>query len=151
MKPLIAAAVLAGSSLGLASAAPDPLQAHRGALTYVDFWASWCTPCAESFPWLNAMHAKYAAQGLRVVGVGVDTQAAKAERFLQVHPAQFAIVRDPEGQLAEQFAVEGMPYSVLLDAEGKVIHRHAGFRAEDAAQYESAIQAALAANGVKKK
>ncbi len=146
-KPL-GAVLLSLCMVGAASAAPDAsemLKPYRGGVTYVDFWASWCTPCAESFPWLNTMHTRYAQQGLRIVGVGVDTTAAKGDRFLKAHPAQFSILRDPEGRLAEHFKAEGMPYSVLLDAEGRVIHRHTGYRAGEAAEYEKAIQAALAA------
>ena len=89
------------------------------------------------------MQAKYGARGLRIVGVGVDTQTAKGDRFLQQHPAQIAIVRDPQGTLAQHYAVEGMPYAVLIDAQGHVLHRHTGFRATETAEYERAIEAAL--------
>lgn len=132
-------------ALQAAPDAADALEPHRGTVTYVDFWASWCAPCAESFPWLNQMQARYGAQGLRIVGVGLDNAPVKGDRFLKMHPPGFAIVRDPEGRLAERYGVEGMPYSVLLDAQGRVIHRHVGFRADARAQYEHAIQAALAA------
>lgn len=121
----------------------DGLAAYRGKVTYVDFWASWCTPCAESFPWLNRMQEKYAKQGLQIVGVGLDAQTDKAERFLKVHPARFELLKDPEGKLAEKYGVEGMPYALILDAEGRVLHRHAGYRAAEAAAYESIIQVAL--------
>lgn len=121
------------------------LAAERGRVTYVDFWASWCVPCAEAFPWLNAMQAKYAAQGFKVVAVGLDEQPSRGDRFLQAHPPRFAVVRDPTGLLAERYAVEGMPYAVLLDQNGRVIHRHIGFRAAEAAEYEKAIESALAA------
>ena len=126
---------------------PDLLKAQTGRVTYVDFWASWCAPCAQSFPWLNEMQAKYGARGLRIVGVGVDTQTAKGDRFLQQHPAQIAIVRDPQGALAQHYAVEGMPYAVLLDAQGHVLHRHTGFRVTEVAQYERAIEDALSTQG----
>jgi thiol-disulfide isomerase/thioredoxin len=135
---------------GSATAAANParvLEAARGHVTYVDFWASWCGPCAESFPWLNAMHDKYAAQGLRIVGVGVDTEAGNADRFLLRHPARFDVTADPGGTLAETYGVENMPYAVLLDAEGKVLYRHSGFRAADTADYEQHIRSALAAEG----
>jgi thiol-disulfide isomerase/thioredoxin len=128
-----------------AADASDALLAYRGQVTYVDFWASWCGPCAESFPWLNAMQVKYAKQGLHIVGVGVDTDAANAERFLKQHPPQFPIAADPAGKLAEHYDIKGMPYAVLLDADGNVLHRHAGFRAADTPDYEQHIKAALAA------
>lgn len=154
LKVLISVALwlaLASAASGASpTGAPEALKAYRGFVTYVDFWASWCAPCAESFPWLNAMHAKYAKQGLRIVGVGLDSQAIKSERFLKAHPAQFPILADPEGKLAEHFAVEGMPYAVILDADGKVLHRHSGYRAADATEYEQAIKTALSVKGVNK-
>lgn len=140
---ILAAAVL---SAAVADAAEAPrITPEPGTVTYIDFWASWCAPCAESFPWLNQMQARYAAKGLRIVGVGLDTQDTKAERFLKEHPAQFKILRDVAGSLAEQYGVEGMPYAVLIDANGKVLHRHSGYHPAQADEYEHAIQAALAA------
>ncbi len=140
---------LSGSGTATASST-NAMDAARGHVTYVDFWASWCGPCAESFPWLNAMHDKYAAQGLRIVGVGVDTEAGNAERFLRRHPARFDVAADPNGTLAETYGIENMPYAVLLDAEGKVLYRHSGFRAADTTDYEQHIKAALAADGAKR-
>lgn len=142
---LLATALLLHLAPVRADAVPTPLAAHLGPVTYVDFWASWCAPCAESFPWLNRMHTRYAVQGLRVVGVGLDAEPGKGDRFLKSHPPAFAIVRDPEGALAEHYGVEGMPYAVLLDAQGRVIYRHTGFRRADEQEYEQHIQAALAA------
>ena len=135
-------------SLGLqagaaAASAPDALSRYAGRVIYVDFWASWCGPCAQSFPWLNAMQAKYGPR-LTVVGVNVDTEAKAADAFLKKHPASFDIVRDPDGVLPERYRIEGMPGSVILDGAGHVLHRHAGFRPEDTAEYERAIEQALA-------
>lgn len=143
---VVAAIVLSLTALsaGAADGLPAALSAHAGKVVYLDFWASWCGPCAQSFPWLNAMQARY-GKDLTVVGVNVDTDAAAADRFLQQHPARFAIVRDPDGALPERYRIEGMPSSVILDRDGKVLHRHTGFRAEQAAEYEAAIDAALAA------
>lgn len=145
-----AAMALLAAGIAFSAAAAEPpaaLEAYRGKVTYVDFWASWCGPCAESFPWLNAMHAKYGAQGLQVVGVGVDNREANGDRFLKMHPAQFAILRDAKGEIAQHYAVEGMPYSVLLGPDGQILHRHTGFRASETAEYERAIEAALNAQG----
>src|SRR5262249_22645785 len=52
----------------------------RGKVVYVDFWASWCGPCKQSFPWLNEMQARYRAQGLEVVGINVDTRRPDADK-----------------------------------------------------------------------
>ncbi|MGQ0587051.1 MAG: TlpA family protein disulfide reductase [Gammaproteobacteria bacterium] len=121
---------------------PTTLSAYQGKVVYLDFWASWCGPCAESFPWLNRMHEKYGGE-LVIVGVNVDTDARAADAFLKAHPARFAIVRDPEGELPELYRIEGMPSAVLLGRDGSVLHKHAGFRSARSAEYEAAIRAAL--------
>ena len=71
----------AGETLDLASL--------RGKVVYVDFWASWCTPCRRSFPWMSDMQARYRDAGLVVVGVNVDKRRADAERFLDDVPPAF--------------------------------------------------------------
>lgn len=146
-KLLFSILALAASAAGAAAPAPavappEALAAYKGKVVYVDFWASWCGPCAESFPWLNQMHEKYGAD-LAVVGVNVDTDPKAADKFLQKHPARFDILRDPAGALPEFYRIEGMPSAVLLGPDGRVIHQHSGFRAHETAEYEAAIRAAL--------
>ena len=145
MRLLIAAILMLSTFAARASGPadlPDALAGYKGKLVYLDFWASWCGPCAESFPWLNRMQEKYGAD-LVVVGVNVDTDAAAADKFLRKHPARFDIVRDPAGTLPELYRIEGMPSSVLIGPDGRVLHQHSGFRAHEAAEYEAAIRAAL--------
>lgn len=110
------------------------LDRFRGKVVVVDFWASWCVPCRHSFPWLNAMQAKYADRGLVVIGVNVDREQADAQRFLRDVPAGFEIVYDPTGSLATHYEVPGMPSSYVFDSDGKLVTRHIGFK--DAARTE---------------
>lgn len=119
------------------------LSNYRGKLVYLDFWASWCGPCRQSFPWMNEMQAKYGAQGLQIVGVNVDAKEKDARDFLVEMPASFAIAFDPRGETPRTYRIKGMPTSVLIDAEGKVIFEHAGFNANDKAEVENRIKAAL--------
>ncbi|HFC93033.1 MAG TPA: TlpA family protein disulfide reductase, partial [Leucothrix mucor] len=51
---------------------PIDLTAYKGKVVLVDFWASWCSPCRQSFPWLNKMQQKYEAKGLVIIGANVD-------------------------------------------------------------------------------
>lgn len=134
--------------LGLtASAAPADaldLARFRGKVIVVDFWASWCAPCRHSFPWLNELQAKYAAQGLVIVGVNVDRDRAAAERFLRETPARFDIVYDPKGELAAKYEAPGMPASYIFGRDGELAARHVGFRKAARAQREREIQSILA-------
>lgn len=120
------------------------LQKLKGKVVYVDFWASWCGPCKQSFPWMNEMQAKYGPRGLQIVGVNLDVKTADAEKFLSEVPAQFTVAYDPKGDTAKRYAIKGMPSSVLVSADGKVIKVHAGFREDERKALEDAIVAALA-------
>ena len=115
----------------------------KGKLVYVDFWASWCVPCKQSFPWMNEMQAKYGERGLHVLAINVDAKQADAEKFLAQVPAKFQIAFDPAGQTPKQFAVKAMPTSYLVDGEGRIAYVHAGFRESDQKSIEAAIVAAL--------
>lgn len=123
---------------------PDNLlAAHKGKAIYVDFWASWCGPCKQSFPWMNAMQDKYSAKGFQIIAVNVDAKRADADRFLAKTPATFLIAYDPAGDSAKRYAVKAMPTSLLIDKSGRVTYIHAGFRDEDRADLEAKINDAL--------
>jgi thiol-disulfide isomerase/thioredoxin len=140
--PVIAALLLAAT---VARAAPPAaLQPVEGRVVWVDFWASWCVPCRRSFPWLNAMQRKHGGAGLQIIGVNLDKDRALADAFLAEIPAEFSLRFDPAGALAKQFGVQAMPSSFLIDGDGNVLASHFGFKTAEAADYERAIEVALA-------
>lgn len=144
IRRMLAALVLALSILpSLSNAGALDVAQYKGKVVYVDFWASWCVPCRKSFPWLNEMAKKH-ADDLVVVGVNVDNERAAAMKFLEKYPAHFPLVFDPEGKVAAEYHLEGMPSAVILDRNGKVVHRHVGFREEKLAEYEKFITDAAA-------
>jgi thiol-disulfide isomerase/thioredoxin len=120
------------------------LSAYRGKVVYVDFWASWCAPCKQSFPWLGNLVHEYASRDFLVIGVNVDKDRGRAERFLSETPADFAIVYDPKGDLATAYKVAGMPSAVLIDRTGHVRFQHAGFSEKQKGLYEEQLQTLLA-------
>lgn len=116
---------------------------YQGNVVYLDFWASWCGPCVKSFPWMQSMHEKYASQGLKIVAVTVDESAADVEAFLKKYPVDFEIVHDPEGKLAAEYGLVGMPSSFIFDQQGRQLSRHVSFNNGKAVQYETEITKAL--------
>jgi cytochrome c biogenesis protein CcmG, thiol:disulfide interchange protein DsbE len=130
------APVYAASSLDLTSLA--------GRVVYLDFWASWCGPCRQSFPWMETLKSTYGAQGLEIITVNLDGDRADADKFLkQFHPT-FDVRFDPKGELAEFYKVQGMPSSVLIDRHGVTRFTHVGFRPVDGPVYESQVRQLLA-------
>jgi cytochrome c biogenesis protein CcmG/thiol:disulfide interchange protein DsbE len=120
------------------------LSAYRGKVVYVDFWASWCGPCRESFPWLDELVREYQSKDFVVIGVNVDKDRDRAERFLSENPADFPIVYDPRGDLASAYKVAGMPSAILIDRAGHIRFQHAGFSAKQKGLYEQQLQTLLA-------
>lgn len=149
--------ILCAAGRGYAAQAPEfavatpsstlTLAAWRGQVVYVDFWASWCGPCAQSFPWMNTLHQRYSPQGLRIVAINLDKQRHAADNFLRQRPAQFMIGFDPAGTVAQTYQVRGMPASYLIDRKGVIRLVHEGFFSKDTAALEREIQKLLAEQG----
>ena len=141
--------LLLASSFATPAIAKDKLNLdqYQGEVVYVDFWASWCTPCKQSFPWMNQMHKKYHDLGLNIIAVNLDEDPASADKFLSKHPASFKTIKDPEGNLAEQYQVQGMPTALLFDKTGKLVDQHIGFNPKKVNQYETVLRKALATQG----
>ena len=138
----VAVSGLAPQAAQLPAAASTPaldLARFRGQVIVVDFWASWCKPCRQSIPWLNDLRARYGARGLVIIGVNVDAERADAEKFQRDVPIGFDVLYDPQGRLAEQFGVQGMPSSFVFGRDGKLAHTLLGFRETRRAEHETEI------------
>lgn len=145
VKYVIAALLLAWAGVTAAAVEEGELQLeqYRGKVVIVDFWASWCVPCRRSFPWMNAMQAKYEDQGLVVVAVNVDRDRSAADAFLAAVPADFRIHYDNDATVAAAFGVEAMPSSYVIGRNGEILARHLGFKVKKQDEYEAILVAAL--------
>ena len=119
------------------------LEKLKGKVVYLDFWASWCTPCRKSFPWMKEMQSKYKDKGLVVVAVNLDKSKDKAGEFLGNFDYDFVIAYDPEGKTAESYKVMGMPSSYVIDRNGQLQMTHIGFRESDTDKLETTIRELL--------
>lgn len=118
---------------------PTALKQYAGKVVYVDFWASWCAPCRTSFPLLNKLHEKLKGQGFEVLAINLDEDKANAEKFLKEFPVGFTVLRDAKGEWADQFVVESMPTSFIIDKKGVVQNIHHGFASDDIKELEAKI------------
>ncbi len=119
------------------------LPALKGKVVYLDFWASWCVPCRQSFPWMADLERSLGKEGLVVVAVNLDQMRNDADQFLAEFKPPFRVAFDPQGGMAERFHVRGMPTSVLIGRDGQPKLVHQGFRIKDRESLEQQIRAAL--------
>jgi thiol-disulfide isomerase/thioredoxin len=129
----------------LAGAVPAPagIDALVGKVVWVDFWASWCTSCAESFPFLDALDADLRDRGLVVLGINLDRDPADAREFLARHPAGFLQASDAGGRCPRAFGVAGMPSSYVIDRDGVIRLELRGFRPGEAREARGVVEALL--------
>jgi thiol-disulfide isomerase/thioredoxin len=129
------------SSFKLEGNLPDTGKAK---VVMVDFWASWCEPCKQSFPVMEDLHRRYGKDGLVIIAVNVDENRADMEAFLKKNAVTFALLRDANQKLVERAGVATMPTSFLIDKDGRVRFLHNGFRgAETKKKYDEEIQSLL--------
>jgi cytochrome c biogenesis protein CcmG, thiol:disulfide interchange protein DsbE len=89
----------------------------RGAPVVINFWASWCDPCNQEAPDLEATWKQYQARGVRVVGVDYEDQPADAQAFVSKYGITYPSVVDRGGELATAFGVRGVPETFFIDAQ----------------------------------
>ncbi|MCL4206936.1 MAG: redoxin family protein [Pirellulaceae bacterium] len=119
---------LAGNTLDGKQAS---LAAYRGKTVLIHYWATWCEPCKQDLEILKQIQAKYAAQGLALIGVNLDSDRALAVQFLRSQPLPWPQLYEPGGldsRFATEMGILTLPTMILVDNEGKVINRsiHAG-------------------------
>jgi thiol-disulfide isomerase/thioredoxin len=108
---------------------PLDMGAFRGQRLLVNFWATWCPPCVEELPMLNAFHSAHGASGWRVLGLAVD-QPKAVQTFMQRLPLNFPVgmagFNGVELSRALGNPNGGLPFTVVFDAAGLVRHRKVG-------------------------
>lgn len=103
----------------------------NGRNVYLDFWASWCGPCKQSFPFMNGLKKQFEAKGVTIVAVSVDKEIKEAQSFAKENGAEFLTVSDKDGACAKELALKGMPSSYIIGKNGEVLFTHSGFRPSD--------------------
>jgi thiol-disulfide isomerase/thioredoxin len=113
------------------------VKSYRGRVLLLDVWASWCGPCKQELPMLDAMARRLKGQGIEVLAVSVDQERANVDKFLKGHGHwSLTIAHDPAGAIAERLQPDKMPTSYVIDRSGIVRYVNAGFVPDDAAVIE---------------
>ncbi|HET7065943.1 MAG TPA: TlpA disulfide reductase family protein [Rudaea sp.] len=120
------------------------LESQRGKVVLLDFWASWCGPCRQSFPLYEKLHGELPAQDFTLLAINLDEMADGPAAFLFEHPVSYTSLADPAGDVAKKFGLVGMPTSFVIDRDGIVHSRHTGFKPQDIDALRSEIRGLIA-------
>lgn len=116
----------------------------KGKVVVLDFWATWCGPCKESFPKLQELYTKYQSNGLEIVGLSEDDENQGIAEFGQAHGSvKFPIGWDNGKSIAGQYKPPTMPTSFVVDKNGIVRFAHVGYHDNDQAEIEKELKGLL--------
>lgn len=97
------------------------LSSYRGHVVLANFWATWCDPCVEEMPLLQELYERYAKQGFVVLGINVSNRPEEAADFAKRHALSFPILRDALGDVLIEHHINGLPASMLVDRDGRLV------------------------------
>jgi peroxiredoxin len=151
----LATLIVALPALALTTSAPAPnftlasnagkpvsLAQFKGQVVMINFWATWCGPCRQEMPHLEAIHKKYGKMGFTMLGVNVEPDSKAATTWLskQGTPVSFPILFDTDSKVSKLYNVAGMPSTVIVDRKGKVRVLHKGYKPGDENTYLNSIR-----------
>ena len=119
------------------------LSEYRGQVVLINFWASWCGPCRQEMPHLDALQKKYEALGFAVFGINVEQDRAMAEKVLKDIPVSFLILFDETNSVSELYDVDAMPTTVLVDRNGEIRFVHRGYKSGYENEYDRQIRSLI--------
>jgi len=102
------------------------LEDYRGNVVLVNFWATWCEPCREEIPAMEAAYRARQADGFVVLGVNFQESREEVQAFVDAFDVSYPILLDTNGQVMKTFRGVGLPFSLMLDREGVIQVRHTG-------------------------
>jgi thiol-disulfide isomerase/thioredoxin len=124
------------------SGASARLDQYSGRVVLLDFWATWCEPCRQSFPSYQALLERYGDQ-VAVIGVSEDDDHIGIDGFGAETGVRFPLVWDDEKSVAQRYQIKGMPTLFIIDKNGLIRFVHSGFFKGDEARITAAVDSLL--------
>lgn len=108
---------------------PQTLAQYRGKTIVLNFWATWCPPCREEMPELSQLHQEYQAKNVVVIGIAID-EVSLVKEFQKETPVSYPLYASEDAGMTLNYAMGNdkgaLPYTVIIDAAGKVVKTHFG-------------------------
>jgi peroxiredoxin len=120
------------------------LASLKGKVVMVNFWATWCVPCRQEMPHLEALYEKYNSLGFELLAVNVEKNNAEgARKWLEETPVTFPVLFDPENKVTKLYKVQTMPSTVIIGRDGTMRFMHNGYKPGYENDYQTQVRALL--------
>lgn len=125
---------------GFTDGARIALSSFSGRVVLVNFWATWCEPCEREMPAMERLYQALPREEFELIAVAIDDKAEDVRAFQERYRLSFPIVLDLDQAVYGSYQTMGVPESLLLDRDGRIIERYVGPREWDAAEYIDRIR-----------
>ena len=107
----------------------------------INFWALWCEPCRAEMRHLNDLYNRYKEKGFTLIGINQDSpkSVAKVKSYISSQKIDFPIALDPNFEVFNRMNGQVLPYSLLIDRNGKIVYRQTGYVPGDEKKMEAEI------------
>ncbi|MCC6241843.1 MAG: TlpA family protein disulfide reductase [Gemmatimonadaceae bacterium] len=142
--PAVGAHAPSYAAMDLAGA-PVSLDSLKGKVVVLNVWATWCRPCLEELPALEAVHRQFSSQGVTMVGVSIDAAGMGGDvaDFMREHGMSYTVWLDPDREVSLKFLTVGVPETFVLNRDGTIRWRMIGAIRPGDSTLVAAIRAAL--------
>jgi len=121
------------------------LESYRGKVVILNFWATWCPPCRREIPSMEALYQTFKNEAFAILAINEWETEDHVFAFMGELPVEpgFPILFDPDSEVAQSFGVKGLPTTLLLDTQGKIVYRAVGGRDFDHPEVKKIIRELL--------
>lgn len=119
------------------------LEALKGKVVFINFWATWCPPCRGEMASMDALYNRLKDKGFEMIACDIMEDADAVREFIRSHKLSFPVVLDSGGKVSESYNVQGIPATFIIDRDGMLILRTVGGRNWNTPQIYTAFEALL--------
>ena len=133
-----------GFTLQSRDGAQVSLASQQGNVVMIHVWATWCVPCRQEMPHLQALYERYSSLGFELLAVNVEKNNAEgARKWLEETPVTFPVLFDPNNEVTKLYKVQTMPTTVLIGRDGTMRFIHHGYKPGYENDYQTQVRALL--------
>jgi len=115
----------------------------KGEVVMINFWATWCVPCRQEMPKLEALYQRYNKLGFKLLAVNVENNPDGVKKWLAETPVSFPVLFDTKSEVSKLYKVETMPTTVIVAKDGTMRYLHHGYKDGYENDYQTEVRTLL--------